>query len=514
MQDLPQRQETVNAESLESALQRRTEEVKLLYEVGQQLSQTLSTNIIYDQLYESLSHIMDCNVLVLSFFDPEDKLIRCAFAAIEGERQDVSGYPPIPLNPDARGTQSVAIRTGNSLVIRDYQASLKTSQKTYYIDKGGVVVDHEEAPDDADVTRSALIVPMKLKGQVVGVIQVMSYRLDAYTESNLRILVSLASQLAVATNNALLYQQARDEIAERVRAEEALTAYSERQEEMVEERTRDLREAQDDLRLLNEQLEELVEERTAELSVEIAERKLAEKAVAQRAEELARSNAELKRFAYVASHDLQEPLRTVTSFVQLLSARYQGQLDADADEFIGFAVDGAKHLHEIINDLLAYSRVSMEGKEFGITNCETVLEYALDNIQMAIAENGVTVTHGPLPMVMADDRRLTQLLQNLLGNAIKFRGKAPPEIHIKAEEQDGMWQFSVSDNGIGIDSKYYDRIFTIFQRLHTMEEYPGTGIGLAVCKKIVERHNGRIWVESEPGKGSTFYFTLPDDGDS
>ena len=247
MQDRPQRLETVNAESLEDALQRRTQEVELLFEVGQQLSQTLNTDIIYERLYEALSHIMNCDVLVLSSFDPEDKLIRCAFASIEGERQDVGLYPPVPLNPEGRGTQSVAIHTGNSFVLRDYQAWMETSKRMYYIDKGGIVLDHEKIPDDADVTRSALIVPMKLEGRVVGVIQAMSYRLDAYTDSDLRILESLASQIAVATNNALLYQQAQNEIAERVRAEENLKAYSERLAEMVEERTRKLKEAQEQL---------------------------------------------------------------------------------------------------------------------------------------------------------------------------------------------------------------------------------------------------------------------------
>jgi light-regulated signal transduction histidine kinase (bacteriophytochrome) len=249
---------------------------------------------------------------------------------------------------------------------------------------------------------------------------------------------------------------------------------------------------------------------------DITERKRAEQKLKQTMAELTRSNQELEQFAYVASHDLQEPLRMVASYVQLLARRYQGKLDPDADEFIAYAVDGATRMQALINDLLAYSRVGTRGKPFEPTDCETVLDQALANLQVAIEESGAAVTHDPLPTVIADATQLTQLFQNLIGNAVKFRGEQPPRIHISAHRQSAIenresneWTFSVQDNGIGIDPEYHDRIFMIFQRLHTREEYPGTGIGLAVCKKIVERHNGRIWVESQPGKGSTFYFTIP-----
>jgi PAS domain S-box-containing protein len=249
---------------------------------------------------------------------------------------------------------------------------------------------------------------------------------------------------------------------------------------------------------------------------DITERKRAEEELKQTMAELARSNQELEQFAYIASHDLQEPLRMVASYVQLLARRYQGRLDADADEFITYAVDGATRMQALINDLLAYSRVGTRGKPFEPTDCEAVLDQALANLQMAIQDNDAVVTHDPLPTVMADATQLTQLFQNLIGNAIKFRGEQPPRVHISAHRQSAIenrksdeWAFSVRDNGIGIDPEYHERIFLIFQRLHTREEYPGTGIGLAVCKKIVERHGGRIWVESQPGKGSTFYFTIP-----
>lgn len=247
----------------------------------------------------------------------------------------------------------------------------------------------------------------------------------------------------------------------------------------------------------------------ARLLAEIEGRKKVQERLKQMVKELERSNAELQQFAYVASHDLQEPLRMVSSYTQLLGRRYKGKLDADADEFIAYAVDGAARMQMLINDLLEYSRVGTKGKPFEMVNCLDVFDHAVSNLRMAIEESGAVITHGELPTVMADTLQFTQLFQNLLGNAIKFRGKETPLIHISAVQKEGEWVFSIRDNGIGIDPQYVDRIFVIFQRLHSKEEYPGSGIGLAICKKIVERHGGQIWVESEPGKGATFYFTVP-----
>ncbi|WP_413199755.1 ATP-binding protein [Nostoc piscinale] len=231
--------------------------------------------------------------------------------------------------------------------------------------------------------------------------------------------------------------------------------------------------------------------------------------LAQLAQDLERSNAELKKFAYVASHDLQEPLNQVANYVQLLEMRYNEELDEDAKEFIGFAVQGVSLMQTLIDDVLAYSKVDTQAIAFQLTEVETALEHALSNLRQRIAETGTVITYDPLPTVMAGSTQLMQLFQNLIANAIKFRSDNPPRIHVGAERLEDEWLFWVRDNGIGIEPKFSDRIFVIFQRLHTRDEYPGTGMGLAICKKIAECHRGRIWVESQLGEGATFYFTIP-----
>jgi PAS domain S-box-containing protein len=243
---------------------------------------------------------------------------------------------------------------------------------------------------------------------------------------------------------------------------------------------------------------------------DMTEQKQAEQELASTNAELRRSNQELEQCAYVASHDLQEPLRAVAGCVQILQRRYQGQFDSRGDELIWHTVDGVTRMQALIHDLLAFSRVATRGQPFVLTDCAAVLQDVLANLAASIREAGAVVTHDPLPTVMADPIQMLQLFQNLISNSIKFHAERPPAIHISAVRQDGAWVFAVRDNGIGIAREYWERIFVIFQRLHTRTEYAGTGIGLALCKKIVERHGGRIWVESEPGTGSTFCFTLPD----
>ncbi|MEH2391809.1 MAG: GAF domain-containing protein [Nostoc sp.] len=268
---------------------------------------------------------------------------------------------------------------------------------------------------------------------------------------------------------------------------------------------------------------ELLKQLANQIGIALSQAQLLEQETHQ-SQELKRSNADLEQFAYVASHDLQEPLRMVTSYLQLLEQRYKKQLDANADQFITYAVDGAHRMQTLINDLLNYSRVSSRGQPFMLIDCNVVLQGAIANLQLAIADTKAVVTHDSLPKVMADATQLIQVFQNLLANAIKFCQNQQPQIHIGVEKRganpDGEdlnsipsadeWLFWVCDNAIGLESQYAERIFIIFQRLHGRSKYPGTGIGLAICKKIIERHGGRIWVESKPGQGSTFYFTIPD----
>jgi PAS domain S-box-containing protein len=247
---------------------------------------------------------------------------------------------------------------------------------------------------------------------------------------------------------------------------------------------------------------------------DITDRKKAEARVHEAHEELKRSNAELEQFAYVASHDLQEPLRMVASYTQLLARRYDDRLDGDAREFMAYVVDGASRMKQLIEDLLSYSRVRTRGADSRPVSAGAALGRALFNLRAAMEETGALLTHDPMPTLPADEVQFGQLLQNLIGNALKFRSSDVPRIHIGAIESELDWQFEVRDNGIGIEPQYYERIFMVFQRLHNKGEYPGTGIGLAICKKVVERHGGRIWVESRPGAGSSFFFTLPKQGRS
>ena|GEM_PF-538825 len=262
------------------------------------------------------------------------------------------------------------------------------------------------------------------------------------------------------------------------------------------------------IRLLRNDKAEIIG--TQGIARDITERRRAEEERERWAAELTRSNEELEQFAYVASHDLQEPLRMISGFTQLLAKRYKGKLGKDADEFVSFIVDGTARMQRVIEDLLAYSRVGTRGKPFEPTDCENIFNQAVTNLKVAIEENKAEVTHDPLPTVMADPTQMVQLFQNLISNGIKFRKKEEtPRIHVSAQRRGNEWIFLVRDNGIGISPEFKRRLFQIFQREHAASEYPGTGIGLAICKKIVERHGGRIWAESVPGQGSTFCFTLP-----
>ena len=414
----------------EEEAKKRAMQFALLYKIGQQISSKLELKALFKEIVTAVRNAFNYYGVMLFLLDEETRVLK--LQAIVGGYVDV--FPKDLKIEIGKGMIGRAAETGETQISGD------VSKNPYYV------------RESSEITKSELSVPIKRGKKVIGVLDIQSDKYNAFDESDVSAMETLSTQIAIAIENAKLFDQARREIFERKKAEEELR---------------------------------------------------------KTAEALERSNRELQHFAYIASHDLQEPLRMVASFVQLLAKRYKGKLDSDADEFIKYAVDGANRMQKMINDLLLYSRVETRGKPFTPTDCEKVLEKVIVNLKMSIEESGAVITHDKLPIVMADESQLIQLFQNLISNAIKFCDKNPPRIHISAERREKDWLFSVKDNGIGIEPEHTERIFQIFQRLHSREEYPGTGIGLAICKKIVERHGGHIWVKSKLGEGSIFYFTIP-----
>ncbi len=330
--------------------------------------------------------------------------------------------------------------------------------------------------------KSLAVIPLRHHDEMLGAIHLVDRRRGRFSAPTVEFLESMAPLIGEAVH--------------RFRAEAELARYRDHLEELVALRTSELEAA------------------NSQLLREVRQRQRAEQSLRVTAEELARSNQDLEQFAYVASHDLQEPLRAVAGYLGLIEARYRSLLDDKGRHHLDGAVQGASRMHTLINDLLRLSRVDTRAKEFAEVGLDAVLEGALNDLSASIQEAGASITRDPLPALRVDGAQMTQLFQNLIGNALKFRSETPPRIHVGAERRDHEWLFSVRDNGIGIEPQYFQRIFLIFQRLHTRSQYPGTGIGLAICKKIIERHGGAIWVESRPGEGSTFHFTLPDRGTS
>ncbi len=314
------------------------------------------------------------------------------------------------------------------------------------------------------------------------------------TKNGQTVIVSSRIQNIVRNDGSTKLLETNRDITKRKRSEEHIIKLLEEEQQLTEE-----------LSATNEELQATSEE----LQSSNEELIMVQNNLREMIDKLKISNKELEQFAYVASHDLQEPLRMVSSFTQLLERRYKSQLDNDADDYIGFVVEGAKRMKDLIDDLLEFSRLNTEGREFEPILIEVALDDVLRNLKASIKEHNAQITYGQLPCIKGDPVQINQLLQNLIGNAIKFHGDKPPQIHISAQDMGNEWIFGIKDNGIGIDLRHQEQIFSIFKRLHTREEYDGTGIGLSICKRIVERHGGHIWLESEPGKGSTFYFNIP-----
>jgi PAS domain S-box-containing protein len=444
-----------------SETEARYRELKTLQAITDTILETLDVTVMMERILDKAFEIgrFDCGVIRLLDRDHESlKLV-----ASRGHR-DREGV----LNHYESTEQKSTAR-----IIAEVLASKQTKVKDLSTSDGMRTFRREGVC-------TVVAIPLHTQHDVLGIIQLGSRTAREFQESELRVFDAIGGQAGIAIQKARLYEESR----------QAQAALREKAAELTRSNA-DLQHSTQQVKSAKEKLERV----NSMLTVQAAE--------------LARSNTELEQFAYVASHDLQEPLRMVASYVQLLARRYKGKLDSEAEEFIGFAVDGSKRMQDLIQALLAYSRIGTKGRQFAPTNCEVVLQNALKNLQIAIEDSQARITHDPLPTVKGDSIQLGQLFQNLIGNAIKFRGEKPPFVHVTAERQGSDWLFSFRDDGIGIDAQYAERIFVIFQRLHTKEEYPGTGIGLALCKKIVERHSGRIWVESELQKGSTFRFTLP-----
>ncbi len=539
----------------EEAAKRLSQENAIMAMIGRVISSTLDIDEVYARFAQAVRHLIDFDRISISIIDKEHYTGTVAYAM----GKEIPGRGLGEVFPLSQSVYEHILKTRSSVLVQT--EDIPEMGKRYPFLLASLRAGF----------RSMISVPLISKDQVMGVLNLRSIKPNIYTERSLKIAESIGIQIAGAIANALLFaEHKRTEEALResegkfrdlydhaplgyheYNAEGYITNVNRTDlemlgytaEEMIGRPIWTLSVNEDTVREQvmaklagtqppGKELERiyrrkdgttfpvLIEDRLIldekgcikgirSMIQDITERKRMEDALKEKTEELARSNKDLEQFAYVASHDLQEPLRTVTSYVQLLARRYKGKLDADAHEFIGFAVDGALRMRKLINDLLTYSRVGMRGNEFEPINSEAVLFQSINDLKVTIEDNGALVTHDPLPMVMADRAQLGQLFQNLIGNAIKFRGNEPPRVHISASRNGNGWIFSVRDNGIGIASEYAERIFVIFQRLHSRQEYAGTGIGLAICKKIVERHGGRIWVKSDVGKGAAFYFTLP-----
>jgi PAS domain S-box-containing protein len=443
-----------------SETEARYRELQILQAISQTILGSIDLKAILKEILDKAYEIGGFDIGVIRIFDQTGEILEPvamrgyqALENVEAHRKIIEGLT------SGSGTHEVLIDRAVHIVDLNRTPGMRTFRK--------------------EGVRTAVVVPLRSYDNVLGIIHLGNRSERVFGQRELQLLEAIGEQAGIAIQKARLYEESR----------QAQTALEEKAAELARSNT-DLQHSAQEVKAAKEKLERV----NSVLTVQAAE--------------LSHSNTELEQFAYVASHDLQEPLRMVASYVQLLARRYKGKLDSEAEEFIGFAVDGSKRMQDLIQALLAYSRIGTKGRQFAPTDCEVVLQIALKNLQIAIEDSQARITHDPLPTVMGDATQLGQLFQNLIGNAIKFRGEKLPAVHVAAQPQGKDWLFSFRDDGIGIDPQYAERIFVIFQRLHTKEEYPGTGIGLALCRKIVERHGGRIWVESEPQSGSTFRFTL------
>ena len=502
---------------------RLVQEQTLFAEIGRIISSSMDIDEVYEDFANQVQQLITFDRISLAhFYREDDTLVNAYVSGIEAEGRRVGEKFSIADTP-----AEDAIYTAQTILVQGSADVLKARYP--------LMVFHN--------MRSVVMAPLIFKNEVIGLLNVRSLKENAYGQRDIDMLTQVARQIAPAIANTLLYaQQSRlatfpmhnpNPVIEANL--DGTIAYS---NPIARQRFPNLQEMGPRHPIMAE-IDEIIEELTSGgafhsretdvgdetyqqrivyipainqiriYSNDITPRKRAQEKLARQADELARSNAELQEFAYVASHDLQEPLRVISGFVQLLSDRYGGELDETADEFIGYVVDGTERMKILINDLLEYSRVGTRGRPLEPVESSSALENAMANLRVAISEANARVTHDRMPKVQGDINQLSQLFQNLISNGMKFHGDKRPEIHISSVQVGESYVMSVSDNGIGIDPQHNERIFGMFKRLHGRGEYPGTGIGLAICSKIVERHQGKIWVESEIGNGATFSFTLP-----
>jgi signal transduction histidine kinase/putative methionine-R-sulfoxide reductase with GAF domain len=561
----------------QETLKRQSRELALLHQAAQAIGSTLDLGQVLTTILEEVRHLLDVVACSVWLLDPDTGELVCR-QATGPQKEIVRGWR---LHPGV-GLAGRVIRYGESFIVSDTQA-----EEQYF--QG---VDQETGLE----LRSILGAPLRVNGDVIGVVEAVDLDVDRFTLEDLLLIERLATAAGVAVENAQLYERVQQKIVECKRTEEKLReAHAELAAiydnapiaMLLVDRERRVRKANGTAsQIADREIEEMIglrggdalrclhalddpqgcgfgsfcidcpirravldtfetgrghdgveakfpifragkkmerwilistkllrvdgTERVLLCARDITERKQAEDERERYATEVERSNRDLQQFAHAVSHDLQAPLRTMRGYLDLLKQRCDDRIDDTERNYLGHVRGSAERMQEMIEALLDLSRIETRGRKFAPVDCESVLEHVLDDLGLEIKEANAEVSYGPLPTVMADEAQLAQVFQNLIANAIKFRKEdVPPHVHVSAEREGDEWVFSVADNGIGIDPEQADRLFQIFQRLHTREEYEGLGIGLALCRRVVERHGGRIWVESEPGEGSTFTFTIP-----
>ena len=500
-------------------IQRKSQESLLLYsqenailvQAAHQISQTLDLETLYKILHRIIAANLPCNLMMISSFDSEEKLIHCDYLVVDDRKQDVSEYPPLPLNEEGEGTQSKVILTGKPILISNHIEQAKTSQNTYYIDLDGHLenVGNDFHGEEENVTRSAILVPLVFGKDVIGVIQVMSYELNAYDRANLRLLQTLANQIAISINNIRLFEKAQTEIKLRKDTETRLQELNLALEERVDERTAELNKRMVTVEKLNQSMANILKDLNKA-------RQVAQKS----ANELHEANQELEAFAYSVSHDLRAPLRHIEGFTKILQKNLSGEVGSNAERYLENILQSTTRMGDLINALLALSRAGRMDFHVQPIDFNATVGSIRAELQDEVSERDITWKVATLPTTLADGALMKIAWTNLIRNAVKYSrtrdkaiieiGTLPPD---DAQVPPDKVVFFVRDNGVGFDPHYSDKLFGVFQRLHQQDEFEGNGIGLATVRRIIQRHGGNVWAEGKPDKGATFYFSLPQKGE-